>query len=419
MKANLRSHSAHLISALAVAAFLLGPTLAWAGLAGDCPTYRGRHYEVHYGFVNELFHSGTEEPILFEVTVTPLYDGTKCAGPFCAALHLTSELLWETGDPNSALSPDYCVSPERGSYHTSLRWQSRAGTAGDAWDGLSFVFGYPPNDLDGAKLRIDLRVTRPSGEEVYRLNETYTARQFEERFPQVYQPGGPQPPHRIPLTPEGHEIEFGAHFSLAYRLYDFLLFWGYGDFTHVEETHTQTCQNPSWPLNISPLENWQGRLSLAGGLIHPVQGRYLKAGEDQVTDCQGNAVTPGQLLSELCFESFVKEKVAGNFRFEDDHHIENGNAKALSVNLVVPTAAFNGPKESWPVFSVHVAGEGQTLINSALPVEPNRDPVTEESLGGHYQLPWRWASIDAVFRCADTKHVVHGHEHWCWFKHEY
>lgn len=393
------------------------PSAGEVGVGIVCPDYRGRHYEIHYGFIEELFRTGSEEPVDVKVTLTPSYRGRKCLGRFCAAIHLTSELLWEADDPNSTLSSRSCMSPG-GSYHTSVNWQTRTGTGGDPWDGLSFVFGYPPTDPDGAKLRIDVQVLR-SGTEIYRWTKTYTAKQLETNFPQIYESAGPNPPLRIPATPEGHEIEFGAHFSLAYRVYDFLLFWGYGTFTHDEGDHIQTCANPAWPLAVNPLENWTGRLSLAGGLIHPVEVRYMKSGEDRVTDCSGNSVSLGQLVTDLCFESFVEEKVVRTYNFEDSHAIENGNAKAISVNLVVPTAVFNGPKESWPLFSVHVAAEGRTLIDSALPVEPNRDPVTEESLGGSYTLPSRWQSIDAVFRCADTKHVVHGHEHWCWFKHEY
>lgn len=380
--------------------------------AGDCPGYRARHYEIHYGFVNELLHSGNEEPVVVEVSLTPSYIGGRCSGTFCSALHLTSELLWEKDDPDSTLSSEYCKSPG-GSYHTSLGWKSRTGTGGDAWDGLSFVFGYPSDDLDNAALRIDIKVTAAnSGAELFRSSDTYTARELEKRFPQVFRSKNTQLPYRLRLTTQGHELEFGAHFSLTYRVYDFLLMWGYGTFKHYEEQHVQTCENPAWPVNAGPLKNWQGRLRLSNGMIHPVQGRYFKPGEDSVTDCHGTPLSAGQLVPELCFESFVEEKVARQyFRFEDSHVIENGNVKALSLNLVAPTNGFTSGGDK-PVFSVHVSAEGHTLIDGSLPVEQNRDEHTEESTGGNYELPWKWKSIDAVFRCADTLHFVHGHEHW-------
>jgi hypothetical protein len=52
-------------------------TLAQQEPAGDCPGYRARHYEIHYGFVNELLHSGNEEPIVVGVILTPIYEGSQ------------------------------------------------------------------------------------------------------------------------------------------------------------------------------------------------------------------------------------------------------------------------------------------------------------------------------------------------------
>jgi hypothetical protein len=334
------------------------------------------------------------------------------SGQFCAAIHLTSELLWEKEDPDSVLSREYCKSPG-GSYHTSLRWKTRTGTEGDAWDGLSFVFGYPQRDADNAKLRIDIIVARAnSGTEVYRSSEIYTAKQLENNFPQVFDPKGYKQPYSVKVTPKGHEIQFGSHFSLAYRVYDFLMIWGYGTFSHQEKDHIQTCDNPSWPVSVSPIENWKGRLRLSSGMIHPIKGRNFRQSEDAVTNCNGAPLSAGQLVQELCFESFVAEKVVRQrYSFEDNHVVENGNAKALTINLVVPTEAFSS-SDTWPVFFVHMEAEGQTLIDGSLSVEQYRDPETEESSGGAYPLPWRWQSIDAVFRCADTKHFVHAHEHW-------
>jgi hypothetical protein len=223
-------------------------------------------------------------------------------------------------------------------------------------------------------------------------------------------------------------------YALTYRLYDFALYWGYGHFLHdhkpfgvsiptpYDHTEDHTCAAPAYPIAAPSFKNWDGKLSLAKPADKEDSWfHFLGKSKPDITvdDCAGTPISPGDLVKNLCFSSSVDEQNVKDWEFEQRHYILQGNARALWLNLVVPTASVSRTGQFYTRFKAQVTADGQTILDSTIDADDDRSTLTDESRGGKLKLPWTWRDTDAFFRCPDTTHVFHAHEHWCWFKHEY
>jgi len=300
-------------------------------------------FELHWGFVHTL-GPDSGDPALF----LP-FDGRVSISDGDASttegVHLISALLFESGGAYEAGRDDSVTQPNEqcwrvgnaGLYCPWIAW--RSATTND-WDGIAFAFRWA-------------RGTDP----LVRFETSQGT--WEVPISRLQQEAGLRD-----LGPQGQQLETGRFFTLAYRVYDLLLQWGYN---RAEDS------NPDGPAMLVP---WDGSLTLSAGGIRLVKtqkfesgGRYEEGRDDRVLEREDLSPVVAWRSSTL------------------DPTRRDKESDGLALNFVVPR------------------GEDASV-------------VLEMVTGGRreFALPSRFRDVHQEWMVDEEGHGVHGHLHWCWFK---
>ncbi len=298
--------------------------------------------EMHWGFTDAL-DVAADAPALglpMDGAIT-IDDGDPDTQE---GIHLISALLFESGGSSDAGRTDSVevmkegswVQENTGYFYPSVSWTSATTTD---WDGMAVSLRWEPGTEPAVTVEAgDWSATVPANE-VGTLTAT------------------------MPVGSAGQMLEIGEYWTLAYKVYDLALRWGY---------------DPSLDADGSADRQetaWQGSVSVDGGAIYVMK-----------TDQFESAATSRQATDDTLEE---REELDDTLSFAAYTADVTGKVAAIdgvSVNIVAP-------KGSRPALTLSVNG------------------TTSE-----FQLPEHFQDRQETIELDEGGHFVSGHIHWCWWK---
>lgn len=307
------------------------------------PRTNGYGLELHWGFVKDL-KPGTDNPSLLldmdgKVTISDNNPNTR------EGIHLISAQLFESGGKREHGRADEVILPPKdqaytvegtGVFYPWIAWKS---TTTDDWDGVAVRFEWER----GTDPTVTIETVRWSkslpAAKLGTLTQTLT------------------------VGSAGQQLEIGRFFTLAYKVYDANLQWGYWK---------ERDKNPDGPKQFAI---WDGCAKLSVGGIRVVGANHFDTGSRYD---QGRA---DQLMPRADLSPTL-EWVASTL--DDPRRPFEG--ESLALNLVVPQNA------------------AATLTYKAGDYE------------NAFALPPRFLDLHLLNQRDNEGHIVHLHLHWCWYK---
>lgn len=326
-------------------------SLAAAGMASagpvHGPTPRGGmedfRYELHWGFVFELGPATPDATLMLPMDGRVQIDdgdpNMREGVHIIGAQLFEADSTYETGHGDRVITPprDTAFHEAGGVFYPWVAWRS---AITDDWDGMALRFRYTRGT--------DPLITIQAGD----WSVTMRASELRE-LEQI-----------IPVGGGGQGLEMGPFFTLAYRLYDMDLFWGY------DPEHTTS------ELAAPVLQVWDGGLSISDGGIRIMGTRNMESGGSRERGDDDEVIQEVDLSSGIAWRSTTL-----------DVPFQRVATDGLAVSFVVPRDAGD----------VAITGAfGDTALS--------------------YVLPERWRDVERIVLVDDAGHFVHGHLHWCWFK---
>jgi len=340
-----------IITAL-VGVFLL--SALWVGVvsadAGHDPSVGHRRgnmedfrYELHWGFVFDL-GPATPDPTLMlpmdgRIQIDDGNPETREGVHIIGAQLFEADGSYETGHGDRVIRPprETAFREAGGVFFPWIAWRS---STTDDWDGMAVRFRYERGT--------DPLITIQVGE----WSATLRASELRE-LSQV-----------VPAGEGGQVLEMGPFFTLAYRLYDMDLYWGY-DVHHGSAPSTEPA-----------LVVWDGGLSISAGGIRIMGTRNMESGGSRERGRDDEVVQEVDLSSSIAWRSTTL-----------DVPFRRAATDGLALTFVVPREAER----------VTITGTfGDTTLSAV--------------------LPRHWRDVERVVPVDDAGHFVHAHLHWCWFK---
>lgn len=299
--------------------------------------------ELHWGFVHTLGPASGEPTLLLpfdgQVSISDGDDTTT------EGVHLISALLFESGGSYEEGRDDSVTQPREqcwpvgnaGLYCPWISW--RSATTND-WDGIALTFRWAPGT--------DPVVRVETSQGTWEMPASQLPQSVESRE----------------LGPQGQELESGPFFTLAYRVYDLLLQWGYD---RAED------RNPTGQPMLVP---WDGSLTLSAGGIRLLNAQRFESGGPYEEGRDDQVLERDDLSRVVAWRSSTL-----------DPRRRAKEADGLALNFVVPQ------------------GERASV-------------VLEMATGGQreFVLPARFRDVHQEWMVDEEGHGVHAHLHWCWFK---
>ncbi|MFQ5855859.1 MAG: hypothetical protein ACE5LU_09480 [Anaerolineae bacterium] len=300
-------------------------------------------YELHWGFVLELGPATPDATLMFPMDGRIRIDdgdaNTREGVHIIGAQLFEADGAYETGHSDRVIKPprDTAFHEAGGVFYPWIAWRS---STTDDWDGMAVRFRYERGT--------DPLITIEAGD----WSATMHASELRE-LSQV-----------IPVADAGQALEMGPFFTLAYRLYDMDLFWGYEP-------------DPATDLQIDPeLQIWDGGLSISDGGIRTMGTRNMESGGSRERGADDAVIQEVDLSDSISWRSTTV-----------DVPVSRVATDGLAVTYVVPRDAVH----------VTISGTfGDTTLSAV--------------------LPERWRNAERVVPVDDNGHFVHAHLHWCWFK---
>ncbi|MFQ5592523.1 MAG: hypothetical protein ACE5HA_00005 [Anaerolineae bacterium] len=329
-------------------------SLLLASVAGASPSqepfpqrYHSRmedfRYELHWGFVFELGPATPDSTLMLpmdgRIQIDDGDSDTREGVHIIGAQLFEADGTYEEGHRDRVITPprDTAFREAGGVFYPWVAWQS---STTDDWDGMAVRFRYEAGT--------DPLITIETGD----WSAAMPASELRE-LSQV-----------VPLIEEEQELEMGPFFTLAYRLYDMDLYWGY-------EPEHETGLPADHELQV-----WDGGLSISDGGIRIMGARNMESGGSRERGMDDEVLQEADLSSGIEWRSTTL-----------DVSFRRAATDGLAVTFVVPREASD----------VTINGTfGETTLSEV--------------------LPEHWRDAERIVPVDDEDHFVHGHLHWCWFK---
>jgi hypothetical protein len=300
-------------------------------------------YELHWGFAFDL-GPATPDPTLMlpmdgRIQIDDGDPNTREGVHIIGAQLFEADGSYETGHGDRVIRPsgETAFREAGGVFFPWIAWRS---STTDDWDGMAVRFRYERGT--------DPLITIEVGD----WSATMRASELRQ-LSQV-----------VPIAEAGQVLEMGPFFTLAYRLYDMDLYWGYKP--QSEST------SPTEPTLVV----WDGGLSISAGGIRIMGTRNMESGGSRERGKDDEIVQEMDLSPSIAWRSTTL-----------DVPFPRAATDGLALTFVVPREAEN----------VTITGTfGETTLSTV--------------------LPWRWRDVERVVPVDDEGHFVHAHLHWCWFK---
>ncbi len=304
----------------------------------EIPPGRGENhttFEMHWGFTEALAVAEDEPSLWLPMDGRiAIDDGDPATSE---GIHIISALLFEDDGTYEGGRDDTVTAPEdeawivtgTGYFYPWVSWESA--TTND-WDGMAVSLNWEQGTDPTVTVETDQWTASSPASELRDLATT------------------------VSIGGSGQTLEAGEFFTLAWKVYDLALTWGYNP--QLDESADTLFQT----------NEWNGSVAIDSGALYVMHTQNFELADDTVA-------ARGELDPSVSFSTVTA-----------DAQNKRGAIDGLALNIIAP-------RDSRPTLTLTVNGETQQVT-----------------------LPRHFQDIVKDFSMDSDGHFVQGHLHWCWWK---